>query len=345
MCKILVIAGLSAQHQAAAQKFILAAKPSMSKFDKDGFGYAATSIHDGSLFGERWMNPSKALIERSPFTQKERELLDILGPAVDVEQNYNSFGDITQPFSAIMVHTRMATCGVNLENTHPFVRDDTALIHNGVISNPHIFHRTSSCDSEAILDSYLYQGVDKKSDSIQDMANSLEGYYACGVMARDREERRIVDIFKSDAANLFVAWVGKLNAWVYCTSGDIIKEAADKLRWKTSKPQKINPGWLIRLDAMTGECLGKNRFSPRPRASVHSIRPYSNYSFLNDAGKEEAEKGGDDMKSWLLGDAGISLDDMPEDECPECGGEMLPNGLCSDEVCPISDSIKSKSAV
>jgi hypothetical protein len=223
MCKLLMIAGLTEDKQAAAYRFMLAALPGLTKDDKDGVGYAASAIGSGDLFGERWLKPAAAFKRRSPLSERDIAAQEAFGLAVEVEESYNAFGDITRPFSSIVLHTRMATCGVNLANVHPFVSEDTALAHNGVISNPEKFKRhLSTCDSEAILSSYLECGVDQVSDSIQETAGALEGYYACGVLARDRDEERILDIFKSDGASLCVAWVKQLNTWVFCTRPEIL---------------------------------------------------------------------------------------------------------------------------
>ncbi len=264
MCKILCFAGITEATQKAAWKFAIAAVPSMSKFDKDGVGYTASAIGTGDLFGERWLKPGHAFDRREIYTPKEAELVSSHGMAVDVEESYNTFGTHTN-MSAITLHTRFATCGVSLRNVHPFVKEDTSLIHNGVIRNHDQFKKTlSSCDSEAILASYLDNGVDQTVDSVQDMANALEGYYACGVLARNRDGIRVMDIFKSDDAQLYVCWVKSINTWAYCTSAEILRDAAKRAKTQISTPQVVKPGWLIRIVADTG-AVGTTHFSRRPK--------------------------------------------------------------------------------
>lgn len=289
MCKNLMISGITEETHANALKFIEAALPGMTKHDGDGVGYAASRLDNGELFGERWLNTKEAFKRRTPLTERDNALLEHLGLAVDVEASYNSFGE-AGVFSSILFHARFATCGVNLDNVHPFVRDDTALIHNGVIKNAHAFKRTlSTCDSEAILSSYLSNGVDQNVDMIADTGNELEGYYACGVLARNREGVRVMDIFKNDGANLCVAWVKQLDAWVYCTSADIIKAAARKCRFEISAPHAIKSGWLIRLNASTGECMGMNRFSAKPVVKIGAMKPYQSGWLLNEADEKLAD--------------------------------------------------------
>jgi len=56
--------------------------------------------------------------------------------AIDSHQfNYNKFGDVRlDDMSAITLHTRLATSGKGLLNCHPFIENDTSVIHNGMIS-------------------------------------------------------------------------------------------------------------------------------------------------------------------------------------------------------------------
>jgi hypothetical protein len=337
MCKILVIAGIAADKQRAADKFLIGALPEMTSADKDGVGYVASAIEDGELFGERWLKPGSAFKRRTALSEKDQEISQKLGLAVDIEESYNSFGRIGQPYSAVMLHTRFATCGVSLNNVHPFVRDDTALIHNGIISNANRFKTPlSTCDSEAILTSYLDQGVDQTISSIEDTAGELEGYYACGVMARNREHQRIVDIFRSAGASLYVAWVKSLGTLAYATKAEILKDAAKRARTTISTPHEINPGWAIRLDALTGDVLTQARFTAKEKTRSIVRGTYgteyhgsSAWSHLWDKDDKETEK---EFKS---------KSEEADEICSACGEECLSNGLCSDPKCPFSDSLES----
>lgn len=277
MCKILMIAGLTESKQNAANRFLMAAMPGMVENDKDGVGYVASHLETGELFGERWMSPKAAFRRREPLTARDVALREHLRLAVNIEESYNSFGN-RGAFSSVMLHARFATCGVSLKNVHPFVREDTALIHNGVITNPDDFRRIlSTCDSEAILDGYLSMGVDTHIDSVSDLANALEGYYACGVLGRDRDGVRIMDIFKSDTASLYVSWVKSLETWVYCTRAEIIRDAAKKARTSCSTPREIQTGWIIRLNAETGENMGTCQFTPKPRFAMQNAIALGNW--------------------------------------------------------------------
>lgn len=270
MCKIMMFAGLGANKQTAANRWIGAALPFLKENDKDGVGYAAVT-HAGELFGERWVKSSEAFEVRQEFGQADQELARRLGGAVTVSPSYNRFGAVGLDYSAIILHTRYATCVVNLANTHPFVSDDTALIHNGVISNARDLKlKTSTCDSEAILNSYLDNGVDQVPSSIQNTAKELQGYYACAVLARDREGVRVLDIFKDTSANLHVCYVKALDAYVYCTSAEILRKVSKVSRMKISAPREINAGHLIRLDARTGETVSITAFNPNVRSNVLS---------------------------------------------------------------------------
>lgn len=266
-----MMAGVKASKQIAARRFVQAAMPAMTKGDRDGVGYVASALSDGELFGERWLSPSAAFKYRTTLTRRDLELQKSLKGAVQLEERYNAFGpEHATPFGAIIAHSRMATCGVSLTNTHPFVKDETGLCHNGVITNSHSFKSTlSTCDSEAILTSYLDNDVDAFPENIQETAKELEGYYACGILARDRENRRVLDIFRSPGASLYVAWVHSVEAWAYCTKAEILRDAARRARTKLASVHEIKSGYLIRLDAITGEGLSVTEFTPAERRPLY----------------------------------------------------------------------------
>jgi predicted glutamine amidotransferase len=260
MCKIMMFAGIKPSKTSQAWKWAVEAAPLLSEDDKDGFGYAAAA--EGQIFGERWLHPEETFLRRTARTKSERYMQAQFGSAVDIPDVYNSFGDLTLTprVQALMLHARMATCAKSLRNTHPFVQDSgegpaTALIHNGVISNAATLqNRTSSCDSECILNEYTDSNVARCPDNIQDVADLLRGYYACGVLSHDGE-RPILDVFKSSRASLHVVWVGALGTYVFCTSEEILRETAERAKMRLSTVAAVTEGHLIRLDVVTGRTL------------------------------------------------------------------------------------------
>lgn len=276
MCKILMFAGITPNNVAKAWRFAMNAAPLLTQNDDDGFGYAAAA--QGQIFGERWLKPKEAFKRRQLRNQSERYTQAQFGDAVDIEETYNCFGDLslTPNVQAIMLHARMATCAKSLLNTHPFTVEDKsgapalALIHNGVISNVRELESKnlkSTCDSECILNEYNESEVDRFPGNIQDLADRLEGYYACGVLATQDGPvdaaaplPQVMDVFKSERASLYVAWIPALGAHVFCTSETIIAKTAKLSKMKVGSMAEVNAGRLIRLDVATGQRLSITKF-------------------------------------------------------------------------------------
>lgn len=271
MCKIMMFAGIKPNKVAQAWRWAYTAQPLLNESDDHGFGYAVAS--EGRIFGERWVIPDEAFARRKQCTKSERHMLSQFGTAVKLSETYNSFGDLSLSTraQAFMLHARFATCSKNLPNTHPFVHEvenepSTALIHNGVISNASkLQNRTSTCDSECILNEYGDSGVARMPENIQDVADLLQGYYACGVLSNDGEQQ-ILDVFKSARASLYVAWVYSLGTYVFCTSEDIIRTTAKLCRMRIGSVAEVSTGFLLRLDVATGRCISVTPFEDEPPA-------------------------------------------------------------------------------
>ncbi len=266
MCKIMGIAGISAERRVMAQCFAEAAVEYLTKADNDSFGYAACSAK-GVQYGERWLDPKKSFDERPAPVERTQEQLDIIQmfqgaiyvPALPVV--YNHFGKrAEESMSAITLHGRMATCGKGIQNAHPFVKDGVSLIHNGVIYNAaQLGYINSTCDSESILKLYLEEEVSKNPANIQAVVNKLHGYYACMVFGKDKEGVPYLDIFKEERANLCVTWVDEVG-WVYCTNFDIVNNTAQDLALQIQYSYDIVEGCLIRINVETGGIMSVTKF-------------------------------------------------------------------------------------
>ena len=168
MCKLLIMTGIT-EGLVAEELMKRMAKP-MSERNRDGIGYTAVA-GDGELFSERWLNNKQFFDVSNIMTP---EIADALAPyanrlpdgALDI--NYSTLGNINfQDVRSVTMHTRYATCGKEFANTHPFIYEDTSLIHNGSISNAFStqyragldVNKISTCDSEAALQTYLAKGV------------------------------------------------------------------------------------------------------------------------------------------------------------------------------------------
>lgn len=297
MCKVLMISGITNETNANAVKFMKAMAPLMSSGNTDGLGYSAANT-EGNLFGERWHKNDdafvlKKLIEVS--NDKKDASLSLLSKVskkpthgynyynTAKPSNYNSYGEVDlTTMVALTMHTRMATSGKEFANTHPFYDPDAdvSLIHNGIIRNDNEFDlKLSTCDSEAILVSYVNNKVNMEPESIQVMSNELVGYYACGILAKDSTNNRVLDIFKGNGASLHVTWVDQLNTLVYSTSSADIKTACEKLGFTHTEVMEVNEGNLIRHNAFTGEAIHIETFVAgrellhTPKTNVRTVEP------------------------------------------------------------------------
>lgn len=270
MCKVMIMGGVKKENVGNAWRFVKAMGPLMSKSNTDGIGYTAVDSK-GDMFGQRWWFNNQFLkragiVKESPDILKQYD--EFLSETTSYGyQNYNpvesvnSFGKINYgDMVAITLHTRMATSGKGFENTHPFVypEQDTSLIHNGIIQNVKDFDlKVSSCDSEAILISYLKNEVNLNPDNILKLASELQGYFMCGVFSRDAQGNRILDLFKH-SANLHAAYVKELDTVVFSTSDDDIKTACEELGFSLTKPKNVKQDIFMRMDPLTGKLLEKN---------------------------------------------------------------------------------------
>ena len=261
MCKVLAVAGI--KPEVAAKKlwtFLIAATPFMSAYDKDGVRYLAQRKEYG-LWGEKWLKPEEAWKVRDEahvkdglYKEKFKGLL--------LEERFTKFG-VADPMMthAVLLHARMATCEKSLANVHPFVRGDTALIHNGIIRNDHQLKKiTSTCDSECILNEYVDKGVFNDPEAIQAVAKELRGYYACAILTKGQDGKQYLDIFKNTTSQLSATYVEELDSMVFCTNPEIVKETCKELKWSHGASFKVKDETLIRIDAATGDLISKHTF-------------------------------------------------------------------------------------
>jgi hypothetical protein len=266
MCKVLAVAGIKSENVEKLWQFLIEATPYMTANDKDGVGYSAQ--YDRGLFGERWLYPNDSWKLRTPHTKKEAATMKEFNNALQCPPRYNNYGDTSKSgvTHAVTLHSRMATCGKGLDNTHPFVSQDgkTSLIHNGIISNSKtLTNLTSTCDSETILNEYTSFDVTGVPQGIDLVAGKLRGYYACAVLTTDANGNQYMDIFKDETANLVATYIPQLDAMVFCTKADIVKDACKKLKWKWRTFFEVKAGEMIRINAVTGAVVGTFSFTPK----------------------------------------------------------------------------------
>jgi len=253
----MVITGLNPKNVDNNWSFIQAMGDVMTgRSNNDGIGYTAVDAK-GNIFGERWLNNEEAFDVRKPADKVADKFLGFLEEEPEVVK-YTEFGKRTDEIVAITLHTRYATSAKGIINTHPFVdmTKDTSLIHNGVISNVNqADHIRSTCDSERILNKYLEFNVNKNPAAMQALVDSLVGNFACGIITRDEQNRRVIDVFKS-RAGLGGGMVRELdNAMVITTDKSDIKAVCKHLGMKMTGQYEAKANILVRLEAISGKAL------------------------------------------------------------------------------------------
>lgn len=317
MCKILLMTGI--QNSDAALDFMKAAEPEMSNGNTDGIGYSAINSKN-ELFMEKWHRNHKFLSDKGITPEVIEELKAPIAvmskylnvPKIDVD--YMSYGNITRDdLKTVTMHTRFATCGRSMENTHPFVYNETSLIHNGVISNDLQLNnkKISTCDSESALQVYLKKEVaaNPQKGVYQAFLDELRGYWAFGILSKAQDGQYMLDVIKG-GAQLYFAYIPELgdkDTIVFATTQDIIKVAAKTCGFDIPKISNLIDNSLNRFNALTGNLVSTINFEEKKSAwsNYTSSGSNKNYSTYGSTKK-------DDVKLITIGTdkEAISADDL-----------------------------------
>lgn len=255
MCMIMALAGIKAdkEKQDLVWKFLMTARPFMTAQNRDGVGYAA--MGNRGVWGERWLNPLHAWkLRPEAYNEKDEAFRKKFGGDVlEKDVNYNSFGNNGNGIiEAVIYHTRTSTNEVSMENVHPFVDGQTALIHNGVVNqNTFLKNITSTCDSEMILNEYVKNEVTENPMRIHTLADHVQGSYGIAVLTIDSQGRKFLDLFRH-TSSIYAAYVAELETVVYCTSDDVIRWVCKELKLTYGHMFKLKEEVLIRVDVKTG---------------------------------------------------------------------------------------------
>lgn len=252
MCKLMIIPSTDQTKQKQTWELATAITPYLVENDKDGFGYMA--ITDKGLSGERWLDVNGSWIER----EAPKQVADLLGDAVLTSDVYASFGQTGMHLHALALHSRMATCGVSMSNTHPHVSPDLSvgIVHNGVISNAADFGmKYSTCDSEAFLSMYEDKTLDFAHDPNEIAVTSeyIEGWYAVASFFKNKDGRWMVDVMRDNRAPLHAAYVKEINSVVLVTKPEHLDNALTDLGWSAVNYTKMRDCTLVRIDPLTGK--------------------------------------------------------------------------------------------
>lgn len=278
MCKVAGVAGITDKNRDDVWLMMIALGDLMSRGNNDGIGYAAFD-RNNNIFGERWLKNNTWFTDLSRDKRIRKELLNNI---------YNFFGDRVdrENVKSIILHTRASTNTISMENTHPFVDDidnpTAALIHNGIIHNDEMFKKKySTCDSEVILTEYLKAEAFQNATKISNFTKKLEGWYTCMVLAKDADEKPIIDVF-TDNGRLASFWIPKLKVRIYASESADIVRAAATLGIKVEKMQRMEPNTFMRINADTGEVFQEGELENRKRGGrvVHASGSLDDPDFI-----------------------------------------------------------------
>lgn len=256
MCKVAMVSGIKKENTDKVWNFMRLLGEQISIGNHHGLGYAAFD-RSGNIFGERWLENKSAFL----LPEKRIRLLNN-------KKDYNYFGDkvVRDDAMAIILHTRFATTAYGMLNVHPFVDDKDkpsfALIHNGMIYNhDELTKKHSTCDSEVILHEYIESEANKDMVNIQKVADQIEGWYTCGVLAKDKKDRPFVDIF-TESGRLSSFYLPELECRIYSSASTDIYNVAMSMGYRPIKGFSHPTGSYKRLCAETGNTIKNTGFDP-----------------------------------------------------------------------------------
>ena len=270
MCKLLIVTGIT--EGLVAEEFIKRMAVPMSKTNRDGLGYTAVGP-DGEMFSQRWLDNKHAFSTRNVMTPEIAKVLESYAdrlPTGALDMNYSEMGDVNfANVKTITMHTRFATCGREFANTHPFIYEDTSLIHNGVIRNAFTtsyqkgldVNKISTCDSESALQTYLAQGVNYDTTKAKAWIDLLSGGWAFGIISRNTMGNRILDVIRGTSMLYYmeVDGLGK----VFTTDDDDAKGVIKDMGLTYLKdPMLVAMNEMYRYDAVSGEFLDSVDIKP-----------------------------------------------------------------------------------
>ncbi len=251
MCKVAGVTKVNDANRTDVWLFMMILGEIMSTSNNDGLGYAAFN-KQGKIFGEKW------LYNKGAFTDFTRMKSLTTGM---IRRIYQAIGDKVErdDAQAIILHTRMATCEKNIQNTHPFVNDvdhpTLAIIHNGVIRNDEMFlKKYSTCDSEVLVHLADEYRVADSLDNLRRFTKDLQGWYTVLGLTTDGEGRMVMDMY-SDGTRLNSYYIPELNTRVFSTSAADIKTAAKECGMTVVEHWEISRNTALRIEVLTGDII------------------------------------------------------------------------------------------
>lgn len=242
MCKLLGFSIGKKLEQERVFEIIKTARD-LLKDQKDGFGYALSGgdiegitslrLTTGSLLGYQYQNP-----------QAWEDVVNV---------PYQAKGAI-KGCTAGIFHGRTSTNDLGVENTHPFVNETLALVHNGIVEySGEKRKKLGTCDSEDLFNTFT---IGKGWEEL----NKYYSGYAGLLLLRPAGE---VTIYRDETPSLYVCKVR--GGIVFGTTLGDVSEFAKLFDESPNAPWMLKPDRAVTCKG--GEITSKIKVRPMPRRS------------------------------------------------------------------------------
>jgi len=177
----------------------------------------ALTEHDG--YGAAWISPSGRLQYVKSSTPSLEDIQ--IEPLPFVKGFKKLHGKLASNGGELIIHGRTATNDICLENCHPMLDGQAALIHNGVVDSEVYDLTETSCDSEYIMKAWNDKGLES-------VAANISGYYAFAHLQADAKGGALLSIVRDSKAQLRV---GKLlgQGVAFATTDTLLKIAGSEV--------------------------------------------------------------------------------------------------------------------
>jgi len=277
MCKLL---GFSVSKKLTQEKLseVIKTSKELLKDQKDGFGYA---LSGGDIEGITSLRLTTGNLLGYGYDEPTDGWADI------TKQPYESKGKVS-PCTAGIFHGRTSTNSVSIQNTHPFVNDDLALVHNGIVTyTGKKRKKQGTCDSEDIFNSFT-QGKGWK-----ELKKHYSGYAGLLLLRPDG----VITIYKDETPSLYVCKIS--DGFVVGTSSYDVTSLAKLLDDAPNAPWMLKPN--IATTCKDGKILSKKKVEPMERRSYKQDQlslgystdygsGYGGYKYKSDYDKKDATK-------------------------------------------------------
>lgn len=251
MCKVAAVTNITDKNRNSVWAFMQLLGELISIGNNDGLGYAALD-QSGNIFGEKWLVNGTAFRDLSTVKNVNSE---------NISRIYDCFGTVKRDEAkGIILHTRAATCGKGITNTHPFIDDkdkpSVATIHNGIIYNERQFTRKySTCDSEVLAHLYNENKVSEDISNLNKFTPKLDGWYTVlNLSKRPTDNKLILDAY-TQSGSLSSFFIKELGTRVWSTRSQDVRAIAEALGMHVSEEKPLKADTAIRIDVNTGETI------------------------------------------------------------------------------------------